>query len=75
MNYMDGQQIRVGDTVKLWGDCHGVVVASFDTGEFSEEFGKEWNELKEGVLIRTNEVGLVHVVEPNEELVLVQRQV
>jgi predicted RecA/RadA family phage recombinase len=36
MKYVDGQEVRSGDRVKLGQDEGGIVVASIDTGEYSE---------------------------------------
>jgi hypothetical protein len=38
MKYPDGQEVRLGDKVKLGDDAEGVVVSSIDTGEYSEEY-------------------------------------
>jgi hypothetical protein len=59
----NGNQIRNGDLVKIDDDMEGIVVCSIDTGEFAPEFpAAEWAYLKSGIMVRTHEVGLVHVV-------------
>ena len=34
MKYCDGQDVRLGDRVKLGSDQGGIVVASIDTGQY-----------------------------------------
>lgn len=65
MKYSDGTLVHLGDRVRADYDLIGVVVASIDTGEYSEEYPEnEWSYLKTGVLIDTEEAGLVHFSDP-----------
>lgn len=74
MKYPDGKEVKVGDKVKLWEKCHGVVVASIDLGEYSPDYPqKEWEYLKAGVLINSDKAGLIHYLEPEKSLELVER--
>lgn len=74
MKYWDGQEIRVGDKLKVWDGCAGIVVASMDTNEYSAEHPKEqWSYLKVGVMIDTDQVGLVYYTEMDEDLELIER--
>lgn len=74
MKYFDGQLVKIGDRVKLWEECQGVVVCSIDTGEYCSKYPKnEWEYLKTGVLFYTDKVGLVHYPSSNEDLVLISR--
>jgi len=74
MKYADGKEVKLGDKVKLWDGCYGVVVCSMDTDEYSEEFSKEnWAYLKSGILISSDNAGLIHYMEPNEDLELIER--
>jgi hypothetical protein len=74
MNYPDGEKIKVGDTLKLWDGCLGVVVCSIEDGEFSDNFSEDdWAYLKEGILIKTDSAGLVHYTEPEETFLLISR--
>jgi len=41
MKYANGDEIRVGDKVKVWEGCTGIVVASMDTDEYSTEHPRE----------------------------------
>jgi hypothetical protein len=74
MKYSDNQVVQLGDEVELWDGCHGVVVCSIDDGEYSEAYPKtEWEYLKSGVLIETDKAGLIHYIEPDEDLRLRKR--
>jgi len=74
MKYLDGQTVLVGDQVDLGGGMVGVVVCSFDEGLFAPDFPEaEWGEAKTGVMVRSEQAGLIHYAEPNVDLVLLQR--
>lgn len=74
MKYWDGQEVRLGDRVKLGADEGGVVVCSIDADEYSEEHPKEqWGYLKKGVIINFPEMGEVYFDEPDETLELASR--
>jgi hypothetical protein len=74
MKYADGQDIRVGDRVKLGRDDCGFVVVSIDTGEYSVEYPQaQWNYLKKGVMIEFPTYGLIHYEEPEPDLQLIAR--
>ena len=74
MKYPDGQEIRVGDRVKLGQDEGGVVVASIDTNEYSAEHPSgQWSYLKKGVMIEFPTCGLIHYEEPEPDLQLIGR--
>jgi hypothetical protein len=74
MKYPNGELVRLGDAVKLWTNCTGIVVASIDTDEFTVDFPKsDWAYLRSGVLIQSNKAGLIHYLEPEPSFVLVKR--
>ena len=74
MNYPNGDQIKLGDTIKLWDGCIGVVVCSFDDKQYSNDFiEKEWGYLEVGILVDTNEAGLIHYTEPEVDFELISR--
>jgi hypothetical protein len=74
MFYQTGQIVKLGDKVKLWSDCYGVVVCSIDTNEFSDEYpAPDWAYLKTGVLIMSNKGGLIHYLKNDEDLELIER--
>jgi hypothetical protein len=71
MKYPDGQEIKVGDKVKLWEGCYGIVVASIDTGQYGPGYPEhEWGYLKAGILIDSDVAGLIHYLEPEKSLSL-----
>jgi hypothetical protein len=75
MNYPDGREIRLGDKVKLWNGADGIVVCSLDTGEFTIDYPEsEWGYLHKGVLIDSPQAGLIHYIEPEPTLELLQRK-
>jgi len=76
MRYPDGQEVRLGDRVKLGQDDGGIVVASIDTGEYSSEHPEaQWGYLKKGVMIDFPQYGLIHYEEPEPDLQFIARAV
>jgi hypothetical protein len=74
VKYADGQDVRLGDRVRLGDDDGGRVVCSIDTAEYSEACPEsEWSYLKKGVVISFPQLGLIHYVEPEEDLQLIAR--
>ncbi|MDC0748549.1 hypothetical protein [Polyangium mundeleinium] len=74
MKYWDGQDVRLGDRVRLGDDDGGVVVCSLDTGEYSDEHPESaWGYLKRGVMILFPKYGLIHYEQPEEDLELIAR--
>jgi hypothetical protein len=74
MKYPDGQEVRLGDRVRLGQDDAGVVVASIDTGEYSGQHSEaQWGYLKKGVMIEFPLHGLIHYEEPEPDLQLIER--
>jgi hypothetical protein len=64
----------MNDTVRLWPGCSGTVVSSIDDGQYSSEYPKEeWEYLKRGVLIRSDQAGLIHYIEPESTFELIAR--
>ncbi|MEM7222115.1 MAG: hypothetical protein AAF495_03995 [Pseudomonadota bacterium] len=74
MNYPNGQEVRLGDRVKLGRDEGGVVVCSIDRGEYGGEHSeRQWGYLGRGVMIDFPTYGLIHFEEPEEDLELLAR--
>jgi len=74
MKYLDGQEVKVGDKVQLWSGYYGVVVCSMDSNDYTMAYTKEeWGYLKSGVLIKTDKAGLIHYIEADEDLQLLER--
>ncbi len=71
MRYANGRQIKVGDAVLADG-MTGIIVCDFDNQRFAEGF-EDWNapctemlgggRLSSGVMVHTNEAGLIHYSE------------
>ena len=73
MKYPSGEDVRLGDRVRI-GDWLGVVVCSIDGDEYSPEYPRDqWAYLGSGVMVLTEAAGLVHYPEPDPELELVSR--
>ncbi len=61
MKYLDGTEIQLGDTIELSNGEEGIVVLSIDTDEYSPSFPKkDWEYLKEGIMVETNNGALIH---------------
>jgi hypothetical protein len=69
MRYRNGVVARLGDQVRI-GDTAGTVVASVDTDEYSAGFPREtWLDvLGSGILVEFETWGIVHCIEPDEDL-------
>ncbi len=68
MKYRDGGEVSVGDRVRLWRGCEGVVVCSIDSGRYSDGYSKEdWAYLGKGVLVLSDKAGLIHFDVPDED--------
>jgi hypothetical protein len=75
MKYSTGEEVRLGDKVKLWAGAEGIVVCSLDSKEFSDAYSEaDWGYLKKGVLIESLQAGLIHYLEPEETMILLQRR-
>ncbi|VEA62820.1 Uncharacterised protein [Salmonella enterica subsp. salamae] len=72
MKYLNGVTVHINDKVRLWENCNGIVVCSIDTNEYSEEYPEaDWkNTLKRGVLILSDQAGLIHYEEADQDLTL-----
>ncbi|MDC6170553.1 hypothetical protein [Paucibacter sp. XJ19-41] len=74
MKYANGQDIKLGDRVKLGPDSGGAVVCSLDTNEFNSACSQaDWGYLQRGVLINFPQHGLIHYEEPEKALELIER--
>ena len=74
VKYADGQDVQLGDTVRLGQDANGVVVCSIDTDEYTDKYPKtQWGYLKTGVLVEFPKHGLIHYEKAEPDLKLVRR--
>jgi hypothetical protein len=69
MRYLNGPEARLGDRVRI-KDTNGTVVICVDTDEYHPDFSRdEWGDLlQDGVLVEFEVWGLVHCIEPDEDL-------
>ena len=75
MKFPDGKTVRIGDHVKLWDGCFGKVVAIFDSREFEPGYLKnEWGYLEHGILVESDQAGLIHYLEPEPTMELIRRK-
>ena len=71
--YPSGDDIRIGDHI-AFASSPGRVVFVIATRSFSTEYPEDqWSYLEEGLMIEAEGYGLVHLVEPDEDLILVDR--
>ena len=74
MTYADGQEVRLGDCVKLGRDDGRVVVALIDKHEYSLGHSEaQWGYLKKGVIVDFPKFGLIHYEEIEPDLQLLDR--
>lgn len=82
MNYVGGgANIVVGDSVLVEGDIRGLVICDFDNwrclsgyeGWLTKEEMLGGGFLSSGVLIKTDDLGIVHYAVPDDEVVFVAR--
>lgn len=74
MKYADGQEMKLGDRVRLGADDGGVVVCLIETGEYSEEHPEgQWSYLKKGAMVEFPKYGLIHYEQPESDLQLIAR--
>ncbi|MBR1222686.1 hypothetical protein JQ557_32125 [Bradyrhizobium sp. U87765 SZCCT0131] len=74
MKYSSGEQIRLGDLVRLGDDSEGVVVCSIDADEYSLEYPRaQWSYLGRGVVVVFPKFGPIHYQQPEDDLTLVSR--
>ena len=75
MKYRDGQTMKLGDRVQLWGDKLGEIVCIIADGLFSDEFPEaNWAFLKNGLLIKLDDGQLMHYPEIDKDLIFLPPQ-
>ncbi|MDX8454709.1 hypothetical protein RFM98_18255 [Mesorhizobium sp. VK9D] len=75
MKYPDGTLARLGDKILAWEGNEGVVVCSMDTDEYSEDYPKEnFGYLERGVMVLSEKAGLIHYVQPEIDMRLLERK-
>jgi hypothetical protein len=75
MRYSDGQEVHLGDRVRLGDDEKGVVVCIIDDDQFSPQFPKaQWAYLNEGALVCFPKYGPIHYKELEPDLEFLERE-
>lgn len=74
MKYEDGKQVLLGDKVHLDGGISGIVMCSIDDGIYTPEFlESDWEHLNQGVMVFSEQAGLIHYAKWNKDCVLMER--
>jgi hypothetical protein len=74
MRYADGQIAMLGDELDLGGEMTGIVVACLDERQFTPEFPESrWGVLELGVLVNSEQAGIIHRPEPDGHVILIRR--
>ena len=64
----NGINIKLGDKLSLAQGDVGVVVCNIDGREYSKEYPEtHWSYLKEGIMVESKQVGLLHLMQMNSE--------
>lgn len=72
MNDATGRPIRQGDKVAIGSGIWGTVVFPIDTDEFAPGFPKSvWGYLERGIMVKTDQAGLIHLTEPDEDTLII----
>lgn len=75
LKYLTGEKIRVGDTVK-YEDSMGKIVFVISSKDYSHNYSEEdWSYLKVGFGIETERYGLIHQIEPDEDLCFIKHEI
>jgi hypothetical protein len=73
MRYPSGQEVKLGDEVRMPDGDRGVVVFCIDRDEYSDQYPKEqWSYLRRGAMVEFAASGLVHFSEDDPDLQLVK---
>lgn len=74
LKYSSGEDIQIGDHVKIGGQDEGVVVAIPGAGNYSEGYtASDWSYLKSGVLVNSDNAGLIHYPDQDDQFELISR--
>jgi hypothetical protein len=74
MKYPSGDEVRIGDRLRIGPSLLGTIVCSIDSGEYSPDYPKEqWAYLGRGVIVLTETAGLIHYKELDHDMQLVAR--
>ncbi|HFE38703.1 MAG TPA: hypothetical protein ENK06_09870 [Gammaproteobacteria bacterium] len=66
MKYSDGNEVHLGDRVRLSSGEGGEVVFSVDADEYSDNYPRvDWAYLGKGVMVKTDSGALIHYEDNN----------
>jgi len=69
MNYNTGELVELGDYIELSSDMTGFIVAIIEDSKYSKSYPKEeWDYLEHGILILSDQAGLIHYLYISEEI-------
>lgn len=74
MEYPHGEVLKIGDFVELLDGVRGTVVCKILDSLYSDIYKREdWEYLKTGILVDSEEAGLIHYIELNKVKLLKPR--
>lgn len=74
MKYHTGELIELGDYIELSSDMTGVIVVIIEDSKYSKLYPKEeWGYLESGLLVLSDQAGLIHYPHISEEIKLVSK--
>ncbi|EXB28357.1 hypothetical protein J537_0569 [Acinetobacter baumannii 1437282] len=74
MNYHTGELIELGDSIDLSSDITGIIVGIIEESKFSSQFPKEeWGYLDRGLLVLSDQAGLIHYPDITEDMKLIKK--
>lgn len=75
LRYSTGEVIKAGDNVKILDNLPGVIAFCKTNEEFSPDYPREeWNYVKAGIMIATEEKGLIHLEDHLHEVEFIRRK-
>lgn len=74
MKYPTGELIELSDSIELSFDMTGVIVGIIEESKFSNQYPKEeWDYLDSGLLILSDQAGLIHYPDITEDMKLIKK--
>lgn len=76
MKYSNGKKVMIGDQVRLGDDTSGIVVCLMEEDHYTDEYPRsDWGYLKKGILVEFESYGLIHFIQLENDLQLLDRSV
>ena len=74
MKYSNGEEIKLGDRVKLGDDNNGLIIGLLgDKIGLDDDFIGQWGHLEKGFIAKFPQYGLIHYEKAEADLELVSR--